>query len=99
MNIVELKDKKISELNVMAKNFKIDGAAGMRKQDLIFALLQAEIENSSPKSWLRRWCTIVVFPEPEGAEMMISLPLWIDFFITLSLLLLSLLYDYGMTVE
>jgi transcription termination factor Rho len=46
MNIVELKDKKIRELNVMAKDFKIDGAAGMRKQDLIFALLQAEIEKT-----------------------------------------------------
>lgn len=46
MNIVELKEKKISELNQMAKTFKIDGAAGMRKQDLIFALLQAEIEKT-----------------------------------------------------
>ena len=44
MNIVELKDKKISELTQMAKDFHIDGAAGMRKQDLIFALLQAQIE-------------------------------------------------------
>jgi len=46
MNIVELKDKKIKELNLLAKEFKIDGAAGMRKQDLIFALLQAEIERT-----------------------------------------------------
>jgi len=46
MNIVELKEKKISELNLMAKEFKIDGAAGMRKQELIFALLQAEIEKT-----------------------------------------------------
>ncbi len=46
MNIVELKEKKISELNHMAKTFKINGAAGMRKQDLIFALLQAEIEKT-----------------------------------------------------
>jgi transcription termination factor Rho len=46
MNIVELKEKKISELNMMAKEFKIDGAAGMRKQELIFALLQAEIEKT-----------------------------------------------------
>ncbi len=46
MNIVELKEKKISELNTMAKEFKIDGAAGMRKQELIFALLQAEIEKT-----------------------------------------------------
>ncbi|MCF8067887.1 MAG: transcription termination factor Rho [Desulfobacterales bacterium] len=44
MNIVELKEKKISELTSMAKGFKIDGAAGMRKQELIFALLQAQIE-------------------------------------------------------
>ena len=46
MNIVELKDKKIKELTVLAKEFKIDGAAGMRKQELIFALLQAEIERT-----------------------------------------------------
>ena len=44
MNIVELKDKKISELTRLAKEYHIDGAAGMRKQELIFALLQAQIE-------------------------------------------------------
>jgi len=44
MNIVELKDKKISELTEMARGFNIEGAAGMRKQELIFALLQAQIE-------------------------------------------------------
>ena len=46
MNIVELKGKKIKELTTLAKEFKIDGAAGMRKQELIFALLQAEIERT-----------------------------------------------------
>ncbi len=46
MNIVELKEKNIGELNHMAKEFRIDGAAGMRKQELIFALLQAEIEKT-----------------------------------------------------
>jgi len=46
MNIVELKDKKINELTQMAKKFKIEGAAGMRKQELIFALLQAQIEKN-----------------------------------------------------
>lgn len=46
MNIVELKDKKISELTQMAKKLKIDGAAGMRKQELIFALLQTQIEKN-----------------------------------------------------
>jgi transcription termination factor Rho len=46
MNISELKEMKISELTQMAKKFKIEGAAGMRKQELIFALLQAQIEKN-----------------------------------------------------
>jgi len=46
MNLVELKDKKISELTRMAKAFKIEGAAGMRKQELIFSILQAQIEKN-----------------------------------------------------
>ena len=46
MNIVELKDKKISELTRLAKDFDIGGAAGMRKQELIFGLLQAQIEKN-----------------------------------------------------
>ena len=46
MNIAELKDKKISELTEMAKKFNIEGAAGMRKQELMFALLQGQIEKN-----------------------------------------------------
>jgi len=46
MNVVKLKDKKINELMEMAKTFRIDSAAGMRKQELIFALLQAQIEKN-----------------------------------------------------
>jgi transcription termination factor Rho len=46
MNIVELKEKKISELTQMAKQYKIEGAAGMRKQELMFALLQHQIEKN-----------------------------------------------------
>ena len=41
MNLVELKEMKISQLTEMAKEFNIEGASGMRKQDLTFALLQA----------------------------------------------------------
>ena len=44
MNIIELKEHKISKLNQMAKKLNIQGAAGMKKQELIFALLQAQIE-------------------------------------------------------
>ncbi len=46
MNIAELKERKISELTKLAKKFNIDGAAGMRKQELIFALIQAQIEKN-----------------------------------------------------
>jgi transcription termination factor Rho len=41
MNLVELKEMKISELTEMGKEFKIEGASGMRKQELTFSLLQA----------------------------------------------------------
>jgi transcription termination factor Rho len=41
MNLVELKKMKISELTEMGKEFKIEGASGMRKQELTFSLLQA----------------------------------------------------------
>jgi transcription termination factor Rho len=46
MNLVELKKMKISELTNMAKDFSIEGATGMHKQDLIFALLQAHSERN-----------------------------------------------------
>ena len=46
MNIAELKVKKIRELTKLAKQLNIEGAAGMRKQELIFALLQAQIEKN-----------------------------------------------------
>jgi len=46
MNIVELKEKKISELNKLAKQLNVEGATGMRKQDLIFAILQAQTEKN-----------------------------------------------------
>jgi transcription termination factor Rho len=46
MNLVELKEKKISELTTLAREFKIEGASGMRKQELIFALLQAQTEKN-----------------------------------------------------
>lgn len=46
MNLIELKKMKISELTNMAKEFNIDGASGMRKQDLTFSLLQAHSERN-----------------------------------------------------
>ena len=44
MNLKELKNKKISELSALAKELNVEGASGMRKQELIFAILQAQKE-------------------------------------------------------
>ncbi len=44
INLKELKERKISDLNKLAREFGIEGSSSMRKQDLIFALLQAQSE-------------------------------------------------------
>ena len=44
MNIEELKSKTISELTNIAKQLKIQGHSGLRKQDLIFKILEANTE-------------------------------------------------------
>ncbi len=46
MNIVELKNKKIGDLTKMAKKMSIENAGGLKKQELIFAMLQAHIEKN-----------------------------------------------------
>ena len=46
LNLKTLKEKKISELAQIAKNFNVDGASNMRKQELIFAILGAQTEQS-----------------------------------------------------
>ncbi|HUT83671.1 MAG TPA: transcription termination factor Rho [Thermodesulfobacteriota bacterium] len=46
MKLKELKEKKISELTNMARDLSIEGASGMRKQELIFAMLQSELEKN-----------------------------------------------------
>ncbi len=44
ISISELKEKTIDELSDVARGLKVEGATGMRKQDLIFAILQAQTE-------------------------------------------------------
>ncbi|MEE9611418.1 MAG: transcription termination factor Rho [Desulfatiglandales bacterium] len=46
MNLVDLKEKKISELLDVSKGLQVEGASGMRKQELIFAILQAQTEKN-----------------------------------------------------
>jgi len=46
MNIVELKEKTISELSAIARTLNVVGASGLRKQELIFKILEAQTEKS-----------------------------------------------------
>lgn len=46
MNIVELKEKTISELSTIARTLNVVGASGLRKQELIFKILEAQTEKS-----------------------------------------------------
>jgi transcription termination factor Rho len=46
MNIKDLKKLKINELYKIAKELNVEGASGMRKQELIFAILQAQTEKN-----------------------------------------------------
>ena len=47
MTIAELKEKNITELSRIARTLEIPGASGLRKQDLIFKILQAQSEKES----------------------------------------------------
>ncbi len=44
MDIAELKSKKIAELNQIAKDLNISGYSDLRKQELIFKILEAQTE-------------------------------------------------------
>ena len=46
LNLKSLKSKKIGELTEIARNFDVEGASSLRKQDLIFSILQAQAEKS-----------------------------------------------------
>jgi transcription termination factor Rho len=46
LDLVELKDMSIQKLNQVAKDMGIAGAAGLRKQELIFKILQTQAEKS-----------------------------------------------------
>ena len=46
MHLAELKQKTIGDLADLARTLKIDGAANLRKQELIFAILQGQSEKN-----------------------------------------------------
>ena len=46
LNIVELKDMSIADLSDVAKQLHVGGASGLRKQELIFKILEAQTEKN-----------------------------------------------------
>src|SRR5881628_3311794 len=44
MNLSELKEKSISDLNTIARELNVQSVGGLRKQELIFKILQAQAE-------------------------------------------------------
>ncbi len=46
MVLTELKERTIAELNEVARSLNIEGAGGLRKQELIFAILQTQAEKN-----------------------------------------------------
>jgi transcription termination factor Rho len=46
MHLAELKQKSIGELNDLARGLKIDGAPNLRKQELIFSILQGQSDKN-----------------------------------------------------
>ena len=46
LDLSDLKEMNIQSLNAMARELGVEGAAGMKKHDLIFKILQSQTEKS-----------------------------------------------------
>jgi transcription termination factor Rho len=46
MNLAELKEKTVADLNSVAKELNVTGTSGLRKQELIFKILEAQTEKN-----------------------------------------------------
>jgi transcription termination factor Rho len=63
MNLAELKVQKIGDLVKLARKFKVEGYSSMRKQELIFALLQAQADKEGQ---MRGSGTLEILPDGFG---------------------------------
>lgn len=63
MNLAELKVMKIGDLVKLARKFKVEGYSSMRKQELIFALLQAQADKEGQ---MRGSGTLEILPDGFG---------------------------------
>ena len=64
MHLKDLKRKRIGELTQIAKEMNIENAAGLRKQELIFSILQALVDKMSQsmvKAFWKSFQRVLVF--------------------------------------
>ncbi|MCA1962169.1 MAG: transcription termination factor Rho [Desulfomonile sp.] len=66
MDIGELKEKKVSELLGIANSLNVEGASSMRKQELIFAILQAQQEGEAAEAPIRGEGVLECLPDGFG---------------------------------
>lgn len=66
MHISELKLKKIHELTKLGKDMGIDGVSGMRKQELIFAIIQAQTSKNNKHVSVRANGVLEILPDGFG---------------------------------
>jgi len=66
MNLRELKEKKINELAKLANDLKVENAGGLRKQELIFAILQASADEKNGDAGIVAEGVLEVLPDGFG---------------------------------
>lgn len=66
LDLKELKSKKISELTQLAKELNVEGASGMRKQEIIFALLQAQAQKEKEEGLIYGEGVLETLPDGFG---------------------------------
>ncbi len=66
MNLSELKNKKIRELTHMARDLNIEGFSGLRKQELIFAIVNAQSKKQEKNGENRGSGVLEILPDGFG---------------------------------
>jgi len=65
MDVAQLKEKKVSELLAIANSLAVEGASSMRKQELIFAILQAQ-QQTEKEAPIRGEGVLEILPDGFG---------------------------------
>ena len=74
MNISELKSKKLADLRDIARSLGLTGYSGLRKQDLIYLILETEAEVASTRReaalWLELQLRLRIQLDPHLAQLL-----------------------------